>query len=504
MTELRQPRRRWLAAILSFLFPGLGQAYAGQWQIALLLALPMVLVLLLVLSAFTVLAGQLQVDVFSSTFIFGLLALDLALLAWRGFAIAHAGLGGPDLHLAGHRGPVTVRRHHRLDMGIVAVLLVATLGMHAYAGFVLSRLDSTLGAVFGGRATTAGGTTDNQPDPINHPDFHWDGTDRVNFLLLGIDSGPGRQEALTDTILVVSIDPVAQTAALISIPRDTGLVPLPDRRMYDAGLFPDKINALSTVAGNDPQLWCPDLTSARSCGLRTLERTVGLYLGIQIQYVATIDLAGFGELIDALGGVRLCLPGKLVDPDYTGPGSARRGIELAPGCRTYNGYDSLAYARIRKGWIEMPDGTRDYQNDFERADRQQKVILALRTELADANLMFELPAILEAVGRTVSSDFPRDKAGNLASLLPLITGPNIDRLVLGYPDYVDPPVDPNTNYVLIPKRDAIRAAMANLFGARVLEGWYMGSEDQTPPISSTPKGASAAPAAIVHGALTAA
>lgn len=491
MTELRQPRPRWFAAILSFFFPGLGQAYAGQWQIALLLAVPVLLVLLLVISAFTILAGRLSVDVFSSSFILGLLALDVALFAWRAFAIAHAGLGGHDIHLAGHAGHDVARSRRRADLGVVILLLVATLAMHAYAGVVLRSLDQTLGNVFGGRTdggTTSGGTTDH---PINEPDYHWDGTDRVNFLLLGIDSGPGRQEALTDTILVVSVDPVKGSAVMISVPRDTGLVPLPDRSIFGDGLYPDKINALSTVASANPGLWCPDLPSPRSCGLRTLERSVGLYLGIQIQYVATVDLAGFGELIDALGGVNLCLPGKLVDPGYTGPGSAKRGVELPAGCHAYNGYDALAYARIRKGWIEMPDGTVDYQNDFKRAERQQKVLLALRTELADANLVFELPGILDAISRTVSSDFPREQAGNLASLLPLISGPDIERLVLGYPDYVDLPPDPNTNYLLIPKRDAIRAAMTKLFGAAAIEGWYLGSEADGPAPPGTAGGGAA-------------
>lgn len=491
MTELRQPRPRWFAAILSFLFPGLGQAYAGQWQIALLLAVPVLLVLLLIVSAFTVLANRLSVDVFSSGFILGLLALDVALFGWRAFAIAHAGLGGHDIHLTHYAAHDVARSHRRRDMLVVALLLVATVGMHAYAGLVLRNLDQTLGNVFGGGQNGGGTTTpDGANDhPINHPDFHWDGTNRVNFLLLGIDSGPGRTEALADTILVVSVDPVAQTAALISIPRDTGFLPLPDRSIYGDGLYPDKINALSTVASANPGVWCPDLPSPRSCGLRTLERSVGLYLGIQIQYVATVDLAGFGELIDALGGVNLCLPGKLIDPGYTGPGSAKRGVELPTGCQAYNGYDALAYARIRKGWIEMPDGTVDYQNDFKRADRQQKVLLALRTELAASNLVFELPGILDAISRTVSSDFPREQAGNLASLLPLITGPNIERLVLGYPDYVDLPADPNGNYLLVPKRDAIRAAMTKLFGVTAVEGWYLGSDADGPPPGTADAGA---------------
>ncbi len=498
MQVQRQSGRPWVAAVLSFIFPGLGQLYAGRWRLAIAFGLPVLLLIAAAVLAFTLLAGSVTLDIFSSAFIIGLLAIDVALFAWRAAAIAQAGLATAPAG-ADEPTPAASRRRRR-DIEVVAVLLVATIGMHAYAGLVLGTLDQTLQQVFaGGEAPPpAAGDAEVPQDPeepINEPSYHWDGTERINILLLGIDSGPGRDEALTDTILVVSIDPVTETAVLVSIPRDTGYSPLPDRTIYDDGLYPQKINSLSSVAEANAAVWCPDMTSPRACGLRTLERSVGLYLGLQVQYYATVDLTGFAELIDALGGVELCLPGKLVDPQYSGPTWAPRyGIELPAGCERYDGVHALAYARIRKGWIEMADGSLDYQSDFKRADRQQQVLLALRREMADTNLVFELPGILQAVGRTVSTDFPRDQAGDLASLLPLIAGPDIDRVVLGYPDYVDAPADPNLNYLLTPKRDAIRDAMAGLFGSTSLRGWYLGSTDELPPPTSETPDATHTPA----------
>ena len=486
MPESSTPHRLWLAAVLSFVFPGLGQAYAGRWRLAAAFAAPVLLLVVVVVGAFTFFRGQLRLDVFSTAFIVAVLALDAALFAWRAASIAQAGLVSAPIG-----GSPSTRPRRSRDVAVVVALLCVTVGMHAYVGLVLGALDQTLQQVFGGgeQRPQASGVPNGGADPINEPDYHWDGTERINFLLLGIDSGPGREEALTDTILVVSIDPAARTAAMVSIPRDTGFVPLPDRSLFPEGVYPDKINALSSVAAADAERWCPDLVSARTCGLRTVERAVGLSLGIQIHYFATVDLTGFAELIDALGGVELCLPGKLVDPDYSGPTWApRRGIELPAGCHRYGGPEALAFARIRKGWIEMPDGSLDYQNDFERADRQQEVLLALRSEVAAANLVFELPGILDAVGRTVTTDFPRDQAGDLASLLPLITGPEIERTVLSYPEFVDAPVDPDVNYLLIPRRDAIRDAMEELFGPE-LRGWYLGSFDEVPQLESEPAGA---------------
>jgi anionic cell wall polymer biosynthesis LytR-Cps2A-Psr (LCP) family protein len=194
-------------------------------------------------------------------------------------------------------------------------------------------------------------------------------------------------------------------------------------------------------------------------------------------------MAGFAELIDALGGLELCLPGRLVDPEFDGSLEnevVAEALVLPAGCHLYDGLDALAYSRSRKGWIEMPDGERVPQSDFTRSERQQQVLLALRSELAEADTLIELPGVLAAIARTVSTDFPRDRAGELASLLPLITGPDIDRLVLDYPDYVGLPLEPEVNYLLIPRRDAIRDQMGETFGEEELAGWYLGTTADGP------------------------
>lgn len=471
-TDRPQPRNAGLAALLSFLFPGLGQAYAGARRWAILFAAPVLLLLATVIWITLVSAGRLRNDLLSASFLGAALVVNMVLMAWRLAAIGQAALATrPSLLGRGTRRATSV--------ALVVVLLATTVGMHAWAGLLIGRVNTTLADVFVGElpGTSAGAG----PGPINQPAFRWDGTARINFLLVGIDSGPGRDEALTDTILVVSVDPVARTAVMVSVPRDTGFVPLPDRSIYPDGVYPRKINELSSEAGLSPRVWCPDMPSGvTTCGLRTLERSIGLYLGIPIQYYAKVDLQGFVDLIDAIGGVTLCLNGRMVDPEYGGPTWPGVGIVLPAGCRSYDGAHALAYARIRKGWIELADGTREDQNDFKRAERQQKVLLELRGEIARADLIFELPRILAAVGATVETDFPRSLAGDLASLLPLVTGPGIERVVLSYPGFVDLPTHPLVNYLLIPRRDEVRAEMKRLFGTE-LDGWYLGSTVAGPP-----------------------
>jgi polyisoprenyl-teichoic acid--peptidoglycan teichoic acid transferase len=476
-THRPQPRNAGLAAFSSFVFPGLGQAYADDRRSAVVFAMPVVLLVLVLLLARLLLIDRLRNDVFSSGFLTAALIVNIGLMSWRLVAIAHAALATRPPIL--HRG--TPGR--TVSILLIGILLATTVGMHALAGSLLSSLNSTLGDIFGGEVPGASGGPG--PGPLNQPEYRWNGTSRINFLLLGIDSGVGREEALTDTILVVSVDPVTGTAVMVSVPRDTGYVPLPDRKVYADGIYPEKINALSTEASDDPARWCPDLANEpTTCGLRTLERAIALYLGIPIQYYATVDLQGFVDLIDAVGGVTLCLEGRMVDPEYGGPTWEGTGIALPAGCQHYDGVHALAYARIRKGWIELPDGTHETQNDFMRADRQQLLLLALRREFAQADLIFELPAILRAIGHTVKTDFPRSLAGDLASLLPLITGPDIDRVVLSWPDFVDLPVAPLVNYLLIPRRDDVRAEMERLFGPE-LTGWYMGTTADGPPSASS-------------------
>jgi anionic cell wall polymer biosynthesis LytR-Cps2A-Psr (LCP) family protein len=478
-----------LAAALSFLLPGLGQAYVTRYRAALLFALPVLLLAAVATAALLLFGDRLRNELLSHRFLIGLLIVNLALLVWRVTAICHAWLArprpSPIVSEGGYLPAVRDERRRPITVAGVAALLLLTIGMHAYAAVVIDRLNETLEQIFSGGVADA--SPGNGPSraaddgaPLNVPSYRWDGTERINFLLLGVDSAPGRREALTDTILVISVDPVSREAVMISVPRDTGFLPLPTAQVYANGLYPHKINELAMEADADPELWCPDLPGEAPCGVRALERTIGLYLGITIHHYARLDLVGYTELIDSVGGVELCLDGNLVDRDYVPIGGGSRGIELPAGCHRYDGRDALAYSRIRMGYLELPDGTRQPQTDFLRNERQQEVLLALRRELARADLVFELPGLLRAIGRTVTTDFPRDRAGDLASLLPLITGEDIEREVLGLPVYVDPPVDPEVNYLLIPRRDAIRDRMSELFGPE-LEGWYLGSDEPMPP-----------------------
>jgi len=460
-----------LAAALSFVLPGLGQAYAGRGRLGLLFAAPIIVLAGIFIGAFLLGTDALLRVLVVPGALIVVLVLNLGLLLWRLMAIGEAGLT-----------PIAARRRSPATVAVVVLLMLITVAMHTWLAGATVAADRALALIFNPPVGTG-----YIPPAFGHldpmvPEYRWDGTERVNILLIGYDSGPGRVDENTDTLMVATIDPTTRTAALVSVPRDTGYVPLPDRRVYADGVFPRRINELASAANADPGLWCPALEAGDDCGIATLRESIGLYLGLEIHHVAWVDLLGFAALVDAIGGVELCLPGVLADPRYGGPTWEGRGIVLEAGCRVYDGAHALAFARIRQGTVTMPDGTVEDQNDFLRAARQQEFLLAFQQQVAATNLLVSFPGLLNAVSQTVTTDFPRTQAGDLASLATLVGSRDVERVVLGWPGYVELPVDPLTYYLLIPRRDAVRDEMALLLGGpEALVGWYLATTDAGPP-----------------------
>jgi polyisoprenyl-teichoic acid--peptidoglycan teichoic acid transferase len=429
----RSDPRSAAAATLSFLFPGLGQGYNGQWALASLLAAP---VLLIVALGFLVVAGSgsgILSRLLDSRILLGLVVLNLALLGWRLVAILQAHVD---------RDRLTLRTW---PTWVTGALVVATLAMHALPTYYAAKAIDTLGAVSlegGGGLLDDGSGGDVDFDvPSYQPEVARG--ERVTILLVGVDFAPGRTTHLTDTMLVATLDSETGDGAMISIPRDLYGVPLGDGRVYNA-----KLNSLMATASADPVTYPQG-------GPGTLKTAIGDLLGTRIHYFAAIDIEGLREVIDTLGGVTVTVERTLNDPRYQDTLTGQRGLYIEAGEQHLNGYTALGYVRSR-----MSAG----ESDFTRAERQQQLLTAIAAKLTAGNLLVTLPGLLDAVKGNVATDIPSARISALAGEVQEADLGGLERVVLSPDDgFVTVDATSAAGYVLYPNLEAIRALADEIF-----------------------------------------
>jgi LCP family protein required for cell wall assembly len=303
---------------------------------------------------------------------------------------------------------------------------------HGFVNVVGTAAQSTFDRVFEGGV---GGAT-SAPGPGS--------TERLNVLVIGLDATRDRTATLTDTLMVVSLDPVGRSVTMLSVPRDTVNVPL-----GNGDVFGPKINALFGFAERHPEVFPEG-------GLVAVERAVGALLGIDIHYRAVADLAGFVRIVDAVGGVDVNVSRGFHDPIYDRFGmtpASPRGWSIEAGPQHLDGVTALAYARSRFALGE---------SDFSRAGRQQEVLVALRASaMRGDNILLRLPSLLDAVGDSVRTNLPRERLPALAALAAEIDAENVVRIVIRHP--LVHPASNRYGAVQVPDIEAIRAVAARAF-----------------------------------------
>lgn len=404
-----RPRSASIAAFLSFLWPGLGHWYGGRRRAAILFALPALIavgaLLLEALGGLEQLAALLLAPYSALTILILILLLGL----WRVLAIVDSAMA-PEL--------LRSRQTKAIVVGLVAIVVLS----HAWAGYVAWAFYDAGSRIFvaeGGPDATvppsgglAGASDDPDAEylatPIATPQT---ASDRINVLLTGVDSAESRDHALNDTLLVASIDPVTNDVALISFPRDISNFPLWNGKTYTG-----KINSFQTWAKNHKSEY-PD------GGLQSLIKELGFLLGVPIHYYAAVDLAGFRKMIDAVGGVTVDNKRLIDDPRYDWL-DGRRGFRLTPGKHTLDGQEALAYVRSR-----YTPG----DNDFNRARRQQQVLLALRQKLTSPEMVPKIPELVEIAGDTLKTNFPSERIGEMLEIATKVQNDDVRQVVLTRP-----------------------------------------------------------------------
>ncbi|MDI6696214.1 MAG: LCP family protein [Anaerolineales bacterium] len=267
----------------------------------------------------------------------------------------------------------------------------------------------------------------------------WDGADRVTMLVMGLDyrdweagEGPPR----TDTMILFTVDPVHRTAGILSIPRDLWVsIPGADYGRINTAY---QIGEAYQLPGGGPAL--------------AAETVEGL-LGVPVDYYAQIDFGAFVRFIDEIGGVKVEFK-ETIKLDPMGTGNTKR---FKPGVYTLPGDLALAYVRLRK-----TEG-----GDFDRAQRQQAVIMSIRNQILShkmlPTLIAKAPTLYNELSAGIHTNLTLDQAIRLAWLASQIPEENIKRGAIGTEHITFAKSPDGTQDVLKPITEKIRALRDEVF-----------------------------------------
>jgi polyisoprenyl-teichoic acid--peptidoglycan teichoic acid transferase len=284
----------------------------------------------------------------------------------------------------------------------------------------------------------------------------WDGASRVNVLILGLRGGD-KQDCpnCTDTMIVLTIDPVSKTAGMLSIPRDMW-VNIP-------GFYNNRINAAYNTA---------ELYKLPGGGPALSIKTVENFLGIPIQYYAQIDFSAFEKMIDDIGGICMDVPVKVEVGVLNEPGTT----VVEPGHQCLSGKVALGYARTRDVSQGVAGG------DVERSQNQQRVILAIRDKVLSnlPGLVTQAGPLYNEISSGVHTDLSLEDILRLAMLAKDIPLSSIQPGVIDYTMMVDQMTVINgmPAAVLRPFPDKIRELVEKIFGGGTLMPEATGSPEQ--------------------------
>lgn len=438
-----------LAALLSFIFPGAGQVYAGNIRRGLIWALPMLLfvvaIIWLLLGGSKALIGLIanpQTRV-------ALLVLNVAFFLYHVAAMIDA-----------YSAAKTERQRGFGRVGssapiALAALVAFAMVFHGVPEAIGIDVDTALNffgghenvipsfspgptlpptaqpsvtptpfqtATPGSSATPSTGPTGSggpSPTPRACPPIDvaaWgpaaDG--RLNIILAGSDSrsdsGAGSASIRTDSMMLLSIDIASCKAALFSFPRNMEHNPLSRYPEWfhipteDGGEFNGFLLALwqkgAQSAGCADQFDC-------EAGWRALTYAIQQMAGVQVDGVVSVNLKGFVGLVDNLPGqgVWIDVPYRLQDDAYFNSQQEKMNVDFRPGCQFLNGEEALAFSR-----------SRHQDSDYQRGRRQQIFLQQVRKQLDPLGLLPHIPGLLTVAQENLFMTFAQEDFDELAQV----------------------------------------------------------------------------------------
>ena len=313
----------------------------------------------------------------------------------------------------------------------VAVIVVLLIVAGAATGFYLyRRFEGNLTAL----PVDLG--TDRPTKVVEDPE-----TEPLNILVMGSDTRQGQGRgfgsatsitgARSDTTLLVHLPADRESATVVSIPRDT-IVDVPACKT-DSGMtspYRDRFNSAFSIGGP-------------GCTIKTVEQNTGVF----IDHYVIVDFNGFADVVDALGGVDVCLPEPVVEP--------KSKLDLPAGVSTVRGEQALAFVRVRA------IGT---GSDIDRIDRQQAFISSLINKAKSSGTLLNpvrLIPFLEAATKSLTVDPGLKSLNKLRELAQEVKDIPLKDITFITTPWVVNPEDPNTVIWNTAKTDKLWDAIIN-------------------------------------------
>jgi len=291
------------------------------------------------------------------------------------------------------RYSVSYRLTRSVPAAIIAALLLVVV---VTATLTYKRFDDFISATTGHHINPVGEVVqavDPSPGTIAYKLKHGQ---RVNILLLGRGGYENDAPYLTDSIMAVSIDPTTNRVMMLSIPRD--LVVHMNLQTNSGSIWTNKINAAYEVPYTSIICCVATQYSGPNGGGYAAEHEVGKVTGLTFDRYIAVDFKAFRDMVNALGGVDVCLGTSLNDYEYPNYTNGYKPIHFKAGCQHLNGEQALEVARSRKA-VEPQQAS-----DFGRAKRQQDIMQAIKQKATTVNGFAKAPQLLTALQKNINTD----------------------------------------------------------------------------------------------------
>ncbi|MFI6318356.1 LCP family protein [Nonomuraea sp. NPDC050556] len=318
-------------------------------------------------------------------------------------------------------GPNRLDQTQQIISGIlVGVLCVGVMAPFAVGATTLTAARGAIHDIF-----RPGGDTTDGGEPVKEikQEDPWDGKPRVNFLLIGGDAAGNRTGVRTDSMTVASVDTKTGNTVMFSLPRNLQHVRFPPTSPLSKH-FPNGYMAELPNGGLLNEIWQfgndhPEIMGGKNRGPRALMDAISQTLGLKIDYYALINMYGFVDLVDAIGGIKI-----KVEKDIPWGGHYGTAGTIKAGYQKLTGEEALWYGRSRV-----------VDDDFHRMARQRCVIAAFAKQATPEKILANFTHIASAAKKMAQTNIPADLVEHIANLALKVKGAKITSLQFVPPEF---------------------------------------------------------------------